>query len=78
MTNYRIGTREEWLAASAKLLEREKEFTRLGMSSPASVGSFLGCRSRSSTCSRPQTGPGRWRICSTAARSWCIPLHVRP
>ncbi len=30
MTNYRIGTREEWLAASAKLLEREKEFTRLG------------------------------------------------
>ena len=30
MTNYRIGTREEWLAASAKLLEREKEFTRAG------------------------------------------------
>ncbi len=30
MTNRRIGTREEWLAASASLLEREKELTRLG------------------------------------------------
>jgi predicted dithiol-disulfide oxidoreductase (DUF899 family) len=30
MTSRRIGTREEWLAASAKLLEREKELTRMG------------------------------------------------
>ncbi len=30
MTSHRIGTREEWLAANAELLEREKEFTRLG------------------------------------------------
>jgi predicted dithiol-disulfide oxidoreductase (DUF899 family) len=30
MTAHRIGTREEWLAASAKLLEREKELTRMG------------------------------------------------
>ncbi len=30
MTSHRIGTREEWLAASAELLEREKELTRLG------------------------------------------------
>jgi predicted dithiol-disulfide oxidoreductase (DUF899 family) len=30
MTSRRIGTREQWLAASAKLLEREKELTRLG------------------------------------------------
>lgn len=30
MTSHRIGTREEWLAASARLLAREKEFTRLG------------------------------------------------
>lgn len=30
MTSHRIGTREEWLAASAELLAREKELTRLG------------------------------------------------
>ena len=30
MTNRRIGTREEWLAARARLLAREKEHTRLG------------------------------------------------
>src|ERR1035438_2721834 len=30
MTSRRIGTREEWLAASARLLEREKELTRMG------------------------------------------------
>ncbi len=38
------------------------------MSLPGSAGSFLGCGSRSSTCSRPQPGLGRWRSCSTAAR----------
>ena len=30
MTSHRIGTRAEWLAASAKLLEREKELTQMG------------------------------------------------
>ncbi len=30
MTSRRIGTREEWLAASAELLAREKELTRMG------------------------------------------------
>jgi predicted dithiol-disulfide oxidoreductase (DUF899 family) len=30
MTSHRIGTREEWLAARAELLEREKELTRKG------------------------------------------------
>ena len=30
MTSHRIGTRQEWLAASAELLEREKELTRMG------------------------------------------------
>ena len=30
MTNHKIGTREEWLAAREKLLDREKEHTRLG------------------------------------------------
>jgi predicted dithiol-disulfide oxidoreductase (DUF899 family) len=30
MTGHRIGTREEWLAASAELLAREKELTRMG------------------------------------------------
>jgi predicted dithiol-disulfide oxidoreductase (DUF899 family) len=30
MSSHRIGTREEWLAARAGLLEREKEFTRTG------------------------------------------------
>jgi predicted dithiol-disulfide oxidoreductase (DUF899 family) len=30
MTSHRTGTREEWLAASADLLAREKELTRLG------------------------------------------------
>jgi len=30
MTDYRIGTREEWLSARAALLQREKEHTRFG------------------------------------------------
>ena len=30
MTPHRTGTREEWLAARAELLKREKELTRLG------------------------------------------------
>jgi predicted dithiol-disulfide oxidoreductase (DUF899 family) len=30
MAGHRIGTREEWLAARAELLEREKELTRMG------------------------------------------------
>ena len=30
MTSHRIGTREEWLVASAELLEREKQLTRMG------------------------------------------------
>jgi predicted dithiol-disulfide oxidoreductase (DUF899 family) len=30
MTSHRIATREEWLAAGAALLEREKELTRMG------------------------------------------------
>ena len=30
MTSHRIGTRQQWFTASAELLKREKEFTRLG------------------------------------------------
>ena len=30
MTSHRIGTRDEWVAARAALLTREKEHTRLG------------------------------------------------
>jgi predicted dithiol-disulfide oxidoreductase (DUF899 family) len=30
MNSHRIGTREEWVAASAELLKREKELTRMG------------------------------------------------
>jgi predicted dithiol-disulfide oxidoreductase (DUF899 family) len=30
VTSHRIGTRQEWLAASAELLVREKELTRMG------------------------------------------------
>src|SRR2546428_528023 len=30
MISHRIGTREEWLAARAELLESEKELTRMG------------------------------------------------
>jgi predicted dithiol-disulfide oxidoreductase (DUF899 family) len=30
MTDHKVGTREEWLAARAELLQREKEHTRLG------------------------------------------------
>ncbi len=60
MTSHRIGTREQWLAANAELLvAREGADTGWGTSLPDSVVSFLGCRSRRSTCSRPQTGPGR-------------------
>ncbi len=29
MTDHKIGTREEWLAARAELLKREKELTRM-------------------------------------------------
>ena len=30
MTSHQVGTREEWLAARAAVLEREKQYTRLG------------------------------------------------
>ncbi len=30
MTSHKVGTRDEWAAASAALLEREKEFTKMG------------------------------------------------
>jgi predicted dithiol-disulfide oxidoreductase (DUF899 family) len=30
MTKHKVGTREDWLAARAQLLIREKEHTRLG------------------------------------------------
>jgi predicted dithiol-disulfide oxidoreductase (DUF899 family) len=30
MTDHKVGTREEWLAAREELLAREKEATRLG------------------------------------------------
>jgi predicted dithiol-disulfide oxidoreductase (DUF899 family) len=30
MTSHPVGTREEWLAARAELLEREKQLTRMG------------------------------------------------
>ncbi len=30
MPSHRIATHEEWLAESAELLERDKEFTRMG------------------------------------------------
>lgn len=30
MTDHRVGTREEWLAARAPLLAQEKEYTRVG------------------------------------------------
>jgi len=30
MTSHQIGTREQWFAASAELLQREKELTRMG------------------------------------------------
>jgi predicted dithiol-disulfide oxidoreductase (DUF899 family) len=30
MTDHKIGTRDEWLAGRADLLEREKELTRMG------------------------------------------------
>ena len=71
MTSNRIGTRAQWLTARAELLEREKEFTRLGDALarqrrelpwvPVEKQYMLQHRRR---------GTGRWRSCSTAARSW--------
>jgi len=69
MASRRIGTRQEWLAASAELLEREKQLTRMG-------DEFARHRrelpwvpvDKQSRC-RPQTGPGPWRSSLTAARS---------
>jgi predicted dithiol-disulfide oxidoreductase (DUF899 family) len=44
MTTRRIGTREEWVAASAELLEREKEHTRLGDEHAGQRCELLGVR----------------------------------
>ena len=38
MTSHRIGPREEWLAASAELLAREKSLRGWAISSPGSGG----------------------------------------
>ena len=55
---HRTGTRDEWRAARAALLEREKELTRRATTrSPASARRSRGCRSSRSTCSTRPTGP---------------------
>ena len=56
MTDHKIGTREEWLAARLELLEAEKALTQRG--DELARGNARSCRgfgSTRSTASRPTT-----------------------
>jgi hypothetical protein len=82
MTSHRIGTREDWVAASAELLKREKELTRMGneltrqrRELPAGAGCFVGLIGRcalSHRCTPRPTVPfrgvnGSARLCGCGA-----------
>jgi predicted dithiol-disulfide oxidoreductase (DUF899 family) len=54
MTKHKVGTREDWLAARAQLLIREKEHTRLGDDIARQRRELLGSRWRRSTASTPR------------------------
>ena len=69
MTDHKIGTREEWLAARLELLKAEKALTRRGDELAQWRQRLHGFESIKSTVSRPTMA---WRllpICSEDARS---------
>jgi Bacterial protein of unknown function (DUF899) len=62
MTDHKVGTREEWLAARERLLVREKEHTRLGDGLAPHDANCRGCESSRSTAStRTTVSPGEGR-----------------
>ena len=79
MTDHKIGTREEWLAARELLLVREKEHTRLGDELAQQRRELPWVRVEKEY--RFDTDEGEKALVelfdgrSTAAR---LPLHVRP
>ena len=56
MTSHYIVSESEWIDARCAFLKKEKELTRLAMSSPANAGSAVGARSRRITSSTRPTG----------------------
>jgi hypothetical protein len=66
MTDHKIGTREEWLAARLELLEAEKELTRHSELGPAAAGAALGSNRQFETDGRRYSVPCR----SSQARHW--------
>ena len=79
MTTHKIATREEWQAARAVLLEREKEHTRMGDELARQRRSLPWVRVEKEytlqTAGRPEDAGGAVRR-SLAAPD--LPLHVRP
>jgi len=56
MTDHKVGTRAEWLAARLELLEAEKELTRRSDDLVRSGRRCPGFESRRNTCSTPTPG----------------------
>jgi predicted dithiol-disulfide oxidoreductase (DUF899 family) len=69
MTSHRIGTHQEWLAASAELLGREKELTRMGDELARQRRELPWVPVEKEYTLATEDGPGRSRSCLTAARS---------
>ncbi len=69
MPEHKVGSQEDFDAAREELLAEEKELTDAATSSLGSGGSSPGCRSRTTTASRPRRERSRWPSSSTVARS---------
>ena len=79
MTTHTVASREEWLAARAALLEREKEHTRMGDELARQRRELPWVRGREAVHApdggRPEDAGGAVRRPLPAAD---LPLHVRP
>ena len=79
MTEHKVGTREEWLAARDELLEREKELTRRSDELARQRQELPWVRIEKEYTLRDRRGDedagGALRRALAAAR---LPLHVRP
>jgi predicted dithiol-disulfide oxidoreductase (DUF899 family) len=69
MTDHKIGTSEEWLAAREKLVEREKEYTRLGDELARQRRELPWVRVEKEYRARPSRVRRRSPSCSAGARS---------
>jgi len=83
MTSHRIGTREEWLAASAELLRSEKEITRTSDELARQRRELPWLPVEKEYTLQTADGAGRSRSCLMAARSWwsttsCSALSTMP